>query len=255
MHCIRVIGTCVFVDQVDLDISNLSSAFSFVISVLDAVYVWHGRGSSEEERKQARGYAEAISSDTMTVHEFEEGNEDPMFWMILGDGFASADFWKFRPELDGAKQKLYRVISSNPLRPVQHIGQFSAQDLDHASVFVLDGLFELFIVVGKNARGKRDDIRLAITVAEKISKAVAADRPFEPPVHVLILPSKLPVDLRTAHFRYLDQEQVNEGSTPKHLNVIPLAVALEHLNREVWQKSELSDPTFLPLGISPEMVR
>lgn len=93
-----------------------------MISFLDAVYVWHGRGSSEDERKQARGYAGAISSasETMEVHEFEEGSEDPMFWEILGDGFASADFWKFRPDLVGDRPKLYQVVASNPLRPVRY---------------------------------------------------------------------------------------------------------------------------------------
>jgi hypothetical protein len=35
----------------------------------------------------------------------------------------------------------------------------------------------------------------------------AASRPFEPPIHVLILPSKIPLDLRL-HFRDLDEERL-----------------------------------------------
>lgn len=37
--------------------------------------------------------------------------------------------------------------------------------LDDA-VYVLDGIFELFVLVGKQARHKREDIRLAVSFAQ-----------------------------------------------------------------------------------------
>lgn len=36
----------------------------------------------------------------------------------------------------------------------------------HASVYILDCIWELFVLVGGDARGKRDDIRLALSVAD-----------------------------------------------------------------------------------------
>jgi hypothetical protein len=42
---------------------------------------------------------------------------------------------------------------------------------------------------------------------QDLSSRNAADRPFKPPIHVLILPSKLPLDLRL-HFRDVDEEHV-----------------------------------------------
>jgi hypothetical protein len=41
--------------------------------------------------------------------------------------------------------------------------------------------------------------------SQDISLRNAVDRPFAPPIHVLILPSKLPLDFRL-HFRDLDEE-------------------------------------------------
>lgn len=36
----------------------------------------------------------------------------------------------------------------------------------HASVFILDCIWEFFVLVGNDARGKRRDIRLALSVAD-----------------------------------------------------------------------------------------
>jgi hypothetical protein len=80
------------------------------------------------------------------------------------------------------------------------------------------------VLVGAKARGSRQDIRLALSSAkvhkvllyfwhsplkcsQDLSLRNTVDRPFMPPVHVLILPSKLPSDFRL-HFRDLDEEYV-----------------------------------------------
>lgn len=42
---------------------------------------------------------------------------------------------------------------------------------------------------------------------QKMSHRLAKSRPFSPTVHVLILPSKLPLDLRL-HFRDLDESRL-----------------------------------------------
>ena len=78
------------------------------------------------------------------------------------------------------------------------------------------------MLVGTKARGSRQDIRLALSSAkvhkgllyfkhsplkcsQDLSLRNAVDRPLTPPIHVLILPSKLPLDFRL-HFRDLDEE-------------------------------------------------
>lgn len=78
-------------------------------------------------------------------------------------------------------------------------------------------------MIGSEARGQRDNIRLALAAAmvcailyhirafhseaivhQDFSMKVASSRPFAPPVHALTLPSKLPMDLRL-QFRDLDE--------------------------------------------------
>jgi hypothetical protein len=96
------------------NITNLCSAYSYCISVLDALYVWHGRGSLEVERKHAVDYANSMVTESMKVQELTQGEEDEMFWMVLGEeGYADADFWRFRPRFENRDPKWYRVSATD----------------------------------------------------------------------------------------------------------------------------------------------
>ena len=258
MHCVREtgFGGSIVIDEVDLvsrcsslyqigmfnnqkSISNLCSAFSYVIVVLGQVYVWHGRGSLPTEQSQAMSYAAFISADSLPVTELNEGAEDSMFWTYLGDNrWASAGFWSERRTMQRKAQSVWRVESPRVCtiatavqghckrqipRQIHFIPFFGDWDFDHGAIYVIDGILELFILVGKDARSQRNDIRLALALAEVcgmstqdrtepeshesqgISSATANQRPFEAPVHVVILPSQLPLDLRVGHTRFLDE--------------------------------------------------
>src|SRR5258708_1623515 len=88
MHCIREagLGGGIIIDEIDLvsrysslqqigklnnqkSVSNLCSAFSYVVVVRGKVYVWHGRGSLPTEQSQAISYAALISADSLPVTE------------------------------------------------------------------------------------------------------------------------------------------------------------------------------------------
>ncbi|KAF8586696.1 hypothetical protein K439DRAFT_1659511 [Ramaria rubella] len=252
MHRVHSSGDSIFVDELDLNISNLCSAFSFCLSVLDTLYVWHGRGATEDERRVASAYGESLTT-SKDIMEFEEGAEDEMFWMVLGNNsFANADHWKFRPQLNKPGTRLYAIDSSRTKTPVQLIPSIIAHEIPDDGVFVVDCRLEIYVVVAPRARGKRTDIQLGLFLAENISVAAAAQRPFDPPIHIVILPSKLPLELR-ASIRFCDEERLNGGPVPNHMNLVPLVEAMDHMQRRSWPKSLLSDPTFLPLGIDPTM--
>jgi len=57
--------------------------------------------------------------------------------------------------------------------------------------------------------------------------------------------------LRVGHTRFLDEDHINGGLAPTHMNVLPLTEALEHLSKTNWRSEVLKDPNFLPLGRGP----
>ena len=83
---------------------------------------------------------------------------------------------------------------------------------------------------------------------QDVSSRLAASRPFTPPIHALVLPSKIPLDLRL-HFRDLDQERVVRGDSvfvllglilrwpqngtppPDHMNLLELSEALSDVGK------------------------
>jgi hypothetical protein len=134
--------------------------------VLDALYIWHGKGSTMAERQAAASYAQDLLRGREGVEPtvLEEGSEDEMFWLMLGDGgYASADYWRFRPQSMVVTPRLWSVLPQGGLTTIQ---PFCADDLKPDGVYLFDGVFELFVIVGLMARGKRSQIRLALAAAE-----------------------------------------------------------------------------------------
>ena len=87
-----------------------------------------------------------------------------MFWLMLGEGgYASADYWRFRTQNMVVTPRLWNVQPQGGLVSIQ---PFCADDLKPDGVYLFDGVFELFVIVGVLARGKRGQIRLAIAAAE-----------------------------------------------------------------------------------------
>ncbi|KIJ49349.1 hypothetical protein M422DRAFT_246441 [Sphaerobolus stellatus SS14] len=254
MHRVLRVADSIFVDEVDLGIWNLCSAYSYCLAILGTVYVWHGRGSTEDERKVAATYAQSLTNSPSSVVEFDEGNEDEMFWLILGnEGYANADFWKFKDQLERVGPRFFSIDSTNRKLPIQVLAGTPALEFSEGGVFVVDCRLEVFVVVTPGARGRRADIQLALFLAQNISAAIAHKRPFNPPIHVLVLPSKLPLELRAA-IRLCDELALNDGSVPDHMNLVSITDAFDQMQRRTWLRSQLSDNTFLPLGVDPSMI-
>ena len=100
--------------------------------MLGTLYVWHGRGASEDERKVALTYGHSLTNVPTNIIELEEGKEDEMFWMVLGDdGYANADHWKFKGQLDRVGARLH-VIDSSKTKSL--VSQFPV----HSIIFLAD---------------------------------------------------------------------------------------------------------------------
>ncbi|CAE6499553.1 unnamed protein product [Rhizoctonia solani] len=256
MHCTRRLGDACFTDEVDFHVSNLCSAYSYCVTVLDAVYVWHGRGTTQPEREAAAAYGRMIAGPEKEIEEYDEGKEDPMFFMILGDhAWANADYWKYRAPLGkiAHRPRMFLVDARDKKQPVScHIPSVNKFAPD--TIFVLDGMLEMIVIVGPEARGRRTDILLAVHVAISIATSVEANRPFVPPVHLVVLPSRLPLEVKAGFFRFVSDEFVNPAGVPSHMNLLTLAEASEQLSALTFPMSKLRDPTFLPLGVHPSLL-
>lgn len=253
MHVVRSSGEHIFIDQVDLSIRNLCSGYSYCVSILDQIYVWHGCGSTPKERNAARDYAQASAVKGTSITELREGDNDvndEMFWMVLGDSgdYAKADYWRFRSASAPCDPRCWIVDATAEGDPIRATTSISAETILQQSVYIIDCSLEFFVLVGKNARSKRSDISLAIQTVMAMAKRVAISKPFSPTVHVLVLPTQLPLDMRHA-FRDLDESQVNGGFIPDHMNILSTTEAIEHLRTSSWEKTALRDQNMLPLGL------
>ncbi|KIK67282.1 hypothetical protein GYMLUDRAFT_1019883 [Collybiopsis luxurians FD-317 M1] len=254
MHVIRRRKGVVFIDELELSVRNLCSGFSYCLSVLDTVYVWHGRGSVASEQRAALNYGRKLSgNDVVELHEGQsEGDE--MFWMILGeDAFANANYWQWRSLASDATPGVW-VVDKDKVRflIVKSVDSMKMRDVSFG-VHVVDCIWEFFVLVGSEARSQRQDIRLALHVAKEFVRRVAGKRPHVPPIHVLILPSQVPLDFKL-HFRELDESLLNLQDVPDHMNLLSLDEAHDHLQRKFWERFALRDPFFLPLGIHPDLL-
>ncbi|CUA66742.1 Nascent polypeptide-associated complex subunit alpha, muscle-specific form [Rhizoctonia solani] len=256
MHCTRRLGDACFTDEVDFHVSNLCSAYSYCVTALDAVYIWHGRGTTQLEREAAAAYGRLITGPEKEIEEFDEGKEDPMFFMLLGDhAWANADYWKYRAPLGKVayRPRMFLIDARNKKQPVScHIP--SVNKIAPDTIFVLDGMLEMIVMVGPEARGRRTDILLAVHIAISVATSVEAKRPFVPPVHLVVLPSKLPLEVKAGFFRFVSEELVNPTGVPSHMHLLTLSEASEQLSALTLPRSKLQDPSFLPLGIHPSVL-
>lgn len=243
MHSVRMYNGLIFIEEHDLSATNMCSGFSYCFTILDMLYVWYGCGSRPQERDATVKYAQGLAAKGSTVVELAEGesDDDDMFWMMLGDDdYAKADYWKWRRTAPEMVPRLWRVDADKGNDACQFIAPIEEMATFQNSVHIIDCFWEYFVLVGEQARSRRRDILLAMSIAQRLSNLVAPSRPFIPTVHVLILPSRLPLDLRL-HFRGLDEAQLNNGAIPDHMNILPSAEGLEHLQRKSWDKATLSD--------------
>jgi hypothetical protein len=114
------------------------------------------------ERAAALAYAQGLGGDADSVIELKEGenDDDEMFWMILGDkDYAQAQHWKWRPTAEQPDPRIWKV--ENGIRPVPFLEEELAVE---QQVLIVDCIWELFVLVGSEARGRRQEIRLALAV-------------------------------------------------------------------------------------------
>ncbi|KAF9469993.1 hypothetical protein BDZ94DRAFT_1303627 [Collybia nuda] len=252
MHLIRSKGGVLFINEHDLDIRYLCSAFSYCLSILDTLYVWYGRGSTLQEQKAALDYARSLKPDSPTIELSEdEIDDDEMFWLILGNReYANADYWKWRKSSLVIDPHIWRV-NATPDVPILPVNSFSEEREICSSVYIIDCIWELYILVGRDARNQKHSIMLALKITSELSLRVAPERPFTPTVHILLLPTQLPRDLR-ANLRGLNEQSLDNGSDiPNHMNLLSFMEASTYVQSTTWNQVVSQGHPILPLDVLP----
>lgn len=138
-----------FIDEVELQASSLCSAYSYIASVFQDLFVWYGRGTPDEESRVALQYAEELAKATpgpkRKVAHMLEGAESDLWKDIMGheeeyafanvgclniltfktlaDHGACPQHWRFRldnPAISQTVPQFYEVSESNPAAAVSH---------------------------------------------------------------------------------------------------------------------------------------
>ncbi|KAE8222668.1 hypothetical protein CF319_g4179 [Tilletia indica] len=265
MFVVRRVGPAVMIDQVALATSYLCSSQSVVASLLNDVFVWHGKGSTAAQRQSAEHFAIAslAGGDVSRLQRNEEGSEDDQFGMFfdLREGYASAWHHRHHSTLpaESSIPVLLELTPSDGLNsnsePEPRIGTALGLE-DPNGVSVLDLGLEIYVLVASAARASKTRIAAALDVADALASQ-AQTRLSRPsiPVHVVILPGSLPRDLRAALRGGSSLSLASGAGAGKgQLNVWEGAEARAHLKRDVgdFSAAELADSTCLPLGVSPE---
>ncbi|KAG6842159.1 hypothetical protein C0991_001652 [Blastosporella zonata] len=168
MHLVRSLCGVIIMDEKDLNVKNLCSGYSYCVSILDSVYVWHGRGSTPLERKAALEYGHSLTTAVPPIELTEDSSkDDEMFSMILGDDeYANADYWKWRRISSNTNPRIWRVKADDLAADcVARVDFISSESSFHQSVYVMDCIWEFYVVVGSNARAHKQDIQLGLSVA------------------------------------------------------------------------------------------
>ncbi|GAA5823256.1 hypothetical protein JCM11251_007539 [Rhodosporidiobolus azoricus] len=224
----------VYVEEAEISCRSLSSAFSTVFSSPSSspssVYAWLGEFSPPSERQAACEFAEAIA-DGREVEVFEEGEESALFWHGLeGLEYASAYYWRYRPDLSPYLRPSVLHFPSSSSDPVLS----PSLTLSPIEISLIDAPgYEIWVVIPSLADAKKgtkkEELKRALAAAQEVAgawKERATGAEGKTPVHVIAFPSLLPRDLPFLS-RQLDFSALNAGEQPKKMNVFTVEEAKE----------------------------
>lgn len=240
------------VQEVEMHAKFLNTLHSYIVYTPDVIYVWHGRFSSEVERKAAVEYAGKLPIKAK-IDEVPEGEESDAFWKLLeGDGpetsyigngtAVSSDIKKRYPV---GFPKAYLCSNASGTVKVERIFDFVQEDLllyrEH--IIILDTFYEVYVWIssGSYAIERKLGMECAIEYIAK-SKLHAPTTPIW-----VIYPNQEPLGFTGFVSGW------NTSAVPKDKDhkKIPVNDVLKDYTREFYTIDELrQDP--LPVGVDPK---
>lgn len=263
MFQIREMQKTLFIDQVDVLTSCLSSAFTVVITPGEnrTALVWHGKGTTRIMRQAGAQFAETLTGSSRTVSQVDEGKEGQAFWSLLDRDVQYSNAWHHQllPTLnqDAQHVRLFGIqdgAQSSAAKRLTELTPFSALDIRRDGVYLLQLPFELYVLVGPDARSQRELITALLDAGQTLSRQLTKLRGphiMSAPTHVVVFPSLVPREVRNA-FRYWHDEHLNGKRWQRmqlRMNVWERKEALQQMQRNEYSLAELDDDLFLPVGV------
>ncbi|RKU41037.1 hypothetical protein DL546_003351 [Coniochaeta pulveracea] len=230
-------------DEVDFTPNSLCSGFPYLITQQGKCYLWKGKGSDVDELSSARliGMDLALMGE---LEEIEDGAEPASFWYIFEGGarrgpLGSADHWRLKPGYDKYCGRLFK--SDLAIRQqIIEITPFSQADLHPTGIYILDAFFEMYIIVGAQAKSEYAAFHNALEFAQEYAILASSmeDRPFVP-ISTVVLEG-IPRDLKSVFRKWRDNVSPTIMHPPSNtrgpglkrgrsLRVVPLNQALQAL--------------------------
>ncbi|RCI14540.1 hypothetical protein L249_6583 [Ophiocordyceps polyrhachis-furcata BCC 54312] len=220
----RYLGQVAF-DEVDFSPSSLCSGFSYLLAQSGKCFLWKGKGSDVAEVSCARLVGIDLSL-TGELIECDDGDEPASFWDMFDAESpkpVSAAHWRLKPSYDKYRSRLFcsdadseqqvsftlRIANEqqhqNSSKQMYEITPFVQTDLSPSHIYVLDAFFELYVVVGAQAKAQYGSFRNALDFAQEYAILAAGieDRPFVPVSSVVL--EGAPRDLKRVFRKWHDR--------------------------------------------------
>lgn len=208
--------------EVDVAASSLNSGDCFVLRTDSRVVVWQGKGSNDQEKASAAGIADIIKG-SLEVAVFAEGDEDDEFWEALGGKgeYASSPSLEDLPH----EPRLFQISNVSGQVAVDHVPNYSQEDLLDEDVMMLDCYNEVFVWIG--SQSNEQERAEGPNLAKQYVTAAADGR--DPDTPIIVIEAGSEPDIFTAHFQGWDYEKFKTFEDPyeKRLRLMREAKAKE----------------------------
>lgn len=243
LFLVRLDQDALCIDEVAFKAQSLCSAFSAVAHTPQGLWIWHGIGSDDAQRRHAVEWSRSLGP----AHKVVETSE--LLSLFKDKEFADGWHHRRRPSLTMAQRSVQLYSPASVKVPTR----FHLADIKTNTVSLVDAYLEMYVIIGAYARGDRDAIEAAISRAERM--AVREDPShMKPPIHVIVLPSIVPFDLLSLARDTWNASVFTEGmetdddTSPLLMNLHALAEAQRQLAQAPQTSTHPTNQNFLPVG-------
>jgi len=144
------------VKQVPLRLSSLTGDDVFILDLGRKAYKWTGATANKDERFKAMQYVNDLKgrrNGRLKVEYIEEGDQDEEFVVNFKDGEDVEDVEEEETSFQKSSQSLFKLSDESGQMNFEKIAEtdFKTSMLDSNDVFIVDGLKECFVWIGKDA--------------------------------------------------------------------------------------------------------